>query len=113
MSDRTTETQLFVDNDEPLYRQKIAIEKSLARWVCRGKFDPTKAQKAFRYLTSEAARRYRRDFSQPLEVADRREAEKDFAEDFSSRLKGLRAGQPWAKNDFASEVLAVLQKCIK
>lgn len=89
MSDQPTETQLWVDNTEPLYRQKLAIWKNLMRKCRKGVFNDDLAKRAFRHLTDRAAQVYRKEIHEPLEIADRREAEQDFVNEFKS-VSGCR-----------------------
>jgi hypothetical protein len=65
MSPETSELLLFVDNDEPLYRQKMLIFRALARKKDRGVYNPKLAPKAFVALLSTAAKRYTREFGSP------------------------------------------------
>ena len=65
MSPETSELLLFVDNDEPLYRQKILIFGALAKKKDRGVYNPALAPKAFAVLLSTAAKKYLRDFGSP------------------------------------------------
>ncbi len=84
MSDQPTETQLWVDNDEPLYRMKQAIWKNLMRKCRKGIYLHDEAKKAFRHLTDAAARTYKKEIHDVLEIADRREAETDFVAEYES-----------------------------
>jgi len=65
MSPETSELLLFVDNDEPLYLQKMLIFRALARKKDRGIYNPKLAPKAFVGLLSTAAKKYIRDFGGP------------------------------------------------
>jgi len=65
MSPETSELLLFVDNDEPLYRQKMLIFRALARKKDRGVYNPKLAPKAFTALLSTAAKKYTREFGSP------------------------------------------------
>lgn len=65
MSPETSELLLFIDNDEPLYRQKMLIFRALARKKDRGVYDSTLAPKAFAALLTMAAKRYLHDFGGP------------------------------------------------
>ena len=65
MSPETSELLLFVDNDEPLYRQKMLIFRALARKKDRGVFKATLAPKAFAALLSMAAKKYLHEFGSP------------------------------------------------
>jgi hypothetical protein len=65
MSPETSELLLFVDNDEPLYRQKMLIFGALAKKKDRGVYKATLAPKAFAALLSMAAKKYLREFGSP------------------------------------------------
>jgi hypothetical protein len=65
MSPEATELTLYLDNDEPLYRQKIAIFHALAKKKGRGKYNPALAPKAFASLMGAAAKKYIREFGGP------------------------------------------------
>lgn len=84
---QTTETQLWIDNDESLHRRKWFMFANLAKKVRKGIFDTKKAEKLFRYLCDEAARTYRKEIGQPLDMKDRRQAEKDLVTDFLSHSR--------------------------
>jgi hypothetical protein len=62
MSAESSELVLFVDNDEPHYRQKIAIFRALARKKDRGIYEPRLAPQAFGALLNSAAKKYVREF---------------------------------------------------
>lgn len=53
---------LYLDNEEPLYRQKMAISKNLATKKARGTYIHELAWKAFSYLAASAAKSYNREF---------------------------------------------------
>jgi len=65
MSPETSELLLFVDNDEPLYRQKMLIFRALARKKDRGVYKAALAPKAFDALLSMAAKKYVGEFGSP------------------------------------------------
>jgi hypothetical protein len=65
MSPETSELLLFMDNDEPLYRQKMLIFHALAKKKDRGVYNPALAPKAFAALLSTAAKKYLREFGSP------------------------------------------------
>jgi len=90
---QTTETQLWIDNDESLHRRKWFCFANLAKKVRKGIFDAKKAEKLFRYLCDEAARLYKKEIGTPLAMDDRRQAEKDLVTDFiaHSRLDSFPA----------------------
>ena len=65
MSPETSELLLFVDNDEPLYRQKMLIFRALAKKRDRGVYSPKLAPKAFASLLAAGAKKYAREFGSP------------------------------------------------
>jgi len=65
MSPESSELVLFTDNTEPLYRQKIAIFRALARKKDRGVYESRLAPKAFGALLNAAAKRYVKEFGSP------------------------------------------------
>ena len=67
MSAEATELVLFVDNDAPLYRQKEAIFRALARKKDRHKYKRALAPKAFAALLNVAAKKYVREHGSPTD----------------------------------------------
>jgi hypothetical protein len=61
--DAVRELGLFIENDGNLYRQMLTpINKNLEKKKAKGTYHPRKAEKAFRHLVDEGARRYTKDF---------------------------------------------------
>jgi hypothetical protein len=56
------ELELFLENDEPLYRQTQECYRNLLRKQKRGTYDRERAVKLFQTVADEAARRYQREF---------------------------------------------------
>ena len=65
MSPETSELLLFLDNDEPLYRQKMLVFGALARKMERGVYNSKLAPKAFAALLTAAAKKYLSEFGSP------------------------------------------------
>ena len=65
MSAEATELVLFIDNDLPLYRQKEAIFRALARKKDRHSYQRARAPKAFAALTNTAAKKYVKEHGAP------------------------------------------------
>jgi len=65
MSPESSELVLFTDNTEPLYRQKIAIFRALAKKKDRGTYESRLAPQAFSALLNSAAKKYAREFGSP------------------------------------------------
>ncbi len=89
MSPEANELTLYLDNDEPLYRQKMVIFRALAKKKGRGKYNPALAPKAFAGLMGVAAKKYIREFGGPgdrwniiFSPIDRRQAASHYAEEF-------------------------------
>ena len=57
-----TELLLYLDNEEPLYRQKKAIAANLAKKFAKGTYDSVKAPQAWSYVVEAAAKRYHKEF---------------------------------------------------
>jgi len=89
MSPESSELVLYADNEEWLYRRKIAIFHALAKKKERGVFSSLLAPKAFAALLDMAAKQYTREFgsitdrwNQLFSTAHRREAAAHFAREF-------------------------------
>jgi len=89
MSPEADELTLYLDNEEPLYRQKMYIFRALAKKKDRGKYNPALAPKAFAALMAAAAKKYVREFGSPgdrwnviFSPIDRRQAASHYAEEF-------------------------------
>ena len=89
MSPEATELTLYLDNEEPLYRQKLIIFRALAKKKDRGKYNSALAPKAFVQLMIAAAKKYVREFGAPgdrwnviFSPIDRRQAASHYAEEF-------------------------------
>lgn len=74
------ELELWIDNDEPLYRQYQAIEANLLRKMARNIYQPMLARKAWRNLVDAAWRDYRKEFGNfPASVTTRNHAANEIA----------------------------------
>ena len=89
MSPEATELTLYLDNDEPLYRQKMHIFRALAKKKDRGVYDAKLAPKAFAALLNACAKKYVREFGGPgdrwnlvFSPMHRRQAAVHYAEEF-------------------------------
>lgn len=88
---------LFLDSTAPLHQQMRTIERSLIDKIVAGRYDASKAKKAFSYVTEEAAKRYVHELGRaedlpgswhlafPKKVRD--EADAYLAERFWSRVQ--------------------------
>ena len=77
-----TETRLWVDNTEPLYRRKLFMQCNLYLKKTKGTFNPVLAKKLFRHLTTAANQDYKKSIGEALPIPDRREAEAEFVQEF-------------------------------
>jgi hypothetical protein len=55
------ELELYLENDEPLYRQTQECYRNLLRKQKRGTYDRERAVKLFQYVADEAAKKYTRE----------------------------------------------------
>lgn len=91
----TTESReltLYAVNDSTCYAQACAIIESLQKKIKAGKYDESKAQKAWYNLAIFAAKRYAAEFDSVANwyklfaVADRKLAALDFADYYSEQI---------------------------
>ncbi len=89
MSPEATELVLYGDNDQSIYRQKMAVFRALARKKDRGTYDPKLAPKAFAALLNASAKKYVREFggrgdrwNAMFSPMDRRHAAMHYASEF-------------------------------
>ena len=67
-SNATNELDLFVMNNEDLYRKQfMPIIQNLKRKVAKNIYDHEKAKKLWQYLVDEAAKEYVKEFGKPDE----------------------------------------------
>ena len=67
-SNAVNELDLFIMNDEDLYRRKfMPIIKNLQRKIAKNVYDHEKAQKLWMYLIDDAAKKYVKEFGNPDE----------------------------------------------
>ena len=84
------ELELYIDNDEPLYRKWQAIVKNLWRHRAKGRFDKERAIDGFMYLVDEGAKKYAKEFSvgtdwnMMFNSATRRHVARQYAESFEN-----------------------------
>ena len=82
-----SETKLWVDNTEHLYRRKQYMFCNLFLKHSKGVFEVEKAKKLFSYLTAEANRDYFKSIGEHLPLDDRQRAEKEFVDEFLDVVK--------------------------
>lgn len=96
------ELELYIDNEEPLYRQSQAIQENLLRKMAAGRYDYRRAPKLWLYLVDEGARRYVKEFGGsvrdvfPLSV--RKHLAKSYAAQFLRKLRSGEVAPKYRKN---------------
>jgi hypothetical protein len=93
-----SELILYLDNDEPMYRQKKAIIENLTKKFNKGTYDHKLAPKIWSYLVESAAKKYVKEHGSPgdrwfqiFDVAVRKVAAKELADRW---YKLVKAGYP-------------------
>jgi hypothetical protein len=85
------ELKLFEENDQQVYRQKMAVYQNLVRKLDAGTYDSDLAVKAFQYTADLAAKRYQQEFGSPGEsifsVAERREVARQLRDEFEQDIE--------------------------
>jgi hypothetical protein len=61
------ELALYLDNEEPIYRQKLEIAKNLERKLKKGTYDHKRAPDLWIYAVERAAKSYAKEFADPKE----------------------------------------------
>ena len=56
------ELAIYLDNEEPLYRKKLAIARNLELKIKRGTYDHKQAPQAWSYVVEDAAKGYSKEF---------------------------------------------------
>jgi len=115
---------MYIDNTEPLYRQKNAIQTALTRHVCRGGFMKLAAEKGFGHVTDRAAKEMAKHEAEYEErpfyraprgyaMTARREANKELVKGYLQALKDCRENIAAGKEQWCelpSEAVALLKK---
>jgi len=105
------ELEMQVDNTESLYRQKRAMQTTVAKHLCRGGFSSAKAVIGFRHVIDAAIPSYVRDtYMLPSEInaATKNLAAAALADEFKALAKScLLKGQC---GDLAPETVKVLER---
>jgi hypothetical protein len=119
-STEARELELYLENTHRLYRMRRSADVTLMRHVCRGKFDRTKAARAYRPVVDEAARSYAAEFSTGRADArhifsrtDRDEVAEGFTREFVERTRACAFEGDrgvWGCNDLPEEAAQMLQK---
>ena len=63
LSEAMVELDLYIENDEPLYRMQKAIIKNLAAKTKRGAYVHSKAPQAWSYFVEAGAKKYAKEFA--------------------------------------------------
>lgn len=72
---------LYATNDGDLYRRSITpVIENLRKKAAKGQYDKEKAVDAYYYITTEASKRYNKDFGYSFSVQDRFTAAVDIEE---------------------------------
>lgn len=88
-----TEIRLWIENNEPLYRQGLMILKNLYRKHKRGILDKAKAPKLLMYLVEAGLKSYAKEYgdakewSKLLSVADRKELAAELAKEYIEQIE--------------------------
>lgn len=92
---------LFIDNTEPLYRQKRAVMKNMALKKARGVYDSVRAPQAFAWLVERGAQEFVKEEreTRPWHVVfpakERLAAAKDFAGEFEGEWANPAERERW------------------
>ena len=63
--DAAKELQLYIENDQKLYRQVESIVKNIQRKMKSGKYDHKKAPKLWMYVVDAGAKQYHKEYGTP------------------------------------------------
>lgn len=92
------ELELFIDNDETLYRQSGAIQENLLRKIAKGRYDHKKAPKLWLYMVNEGARRYVKEFGGNGRLMFPLAGKKNLAQRYANQfVRMLKSGEIAAK----------------
>ena len=93
------ELELYIDNTQQHYRQKVAIFQNLQKKIKRGKFDRALAIKGLMHVVDAGARAYTKEHGSPgarprdmFDRATRTMVAKEFLEEFEAEIE---AGNSW------------------
>lgn len=89
--DAMRELELYIDNDQGLYRQRLEIERNLKAKIAKGRYDPAKAPKLWQYLIDQGARKYVKEFGGEVRLTfpktERAALAARYARDFEGRFE--------------------------
>ncbi len=117
LTPEAVELDLWIDNNQPLYRQKQAIRKNLTRFVCKRTFTKTGAEKGFSHVVNAAMKSYHKEFigrgpmPRGLWMSARKEVNKEltseYLRDLNSCVRDKMCG------DLSDEIVKMLKsaKC--
>ncbi len=100
----TSELELFIANDEPLYRQKQAIKAAIGKKICKNSYSHELAQKGFKHVVDAGARKYAKEFGGQarniFSATDRKDVAKMMADSFREdvNLCIKKPGGGWCDN---------------
>ena len=82
------ELHLYADNHADLHRQRIhPVHKNLRNKMAAGTYDHEKAKKAFKHVTDDAAKRYKKEHGHHFDVATRKHVAGKMADQFHRDAK--------------------------
>ena len=82
------ELHLYADNHADLHRQRIhPVHKNLRNKMAAGTYDHEKAKKAFKHVTDDAAKRYKKEHGHHFDVATRKHVAGKMADEFHGEAK--------------------------
>jgi len=91
-ADAVRELVLYADNDGDLYQQSaVPIMKNLTRKWRKGVYDSELAAKLWLYHATRAAKNYAQEFGYAFSVQDRKDAAKEFEENWRAELEAGNA----------------------
>ena len=83
------ELHVYADNHADLHRQRTTpVHKNLRNKMAAGTYDHEKAKKAFKHVTDDAAKRYKKEHGHHFDVATRKHVAGKMADQFHGEAKG-------------------------
>ena len=82
------ELHVYADNHADLHRQRTTpVHKNLRNKMAAGSYDHEKAKKAFKHVTDDAAKRYKKEHGHHFDVATRKHVAGKMADQFHDEAK--------------------------
>jgi hypothetical protein len=98
------ELELYIDNDEPLYRQWQAIVRNLWKHQKRGRYDSERAADGFMYLVDAGAKKYVKEFGDLEDVTLPRATKWNVMFDMPTRRAVAREYAKSFENNYRDEI---------